>query len=213
MSNIINKPIVLVINAKWMVINVRTIRDAIVDLTGGGSGNNPPALAVDVSYPLNEDGTPNYDADPTFGVPMKWAEWIKLPVEPHHLAINTARGQVRAPTVILTPRYAKMPMRRPRWSRRAIFERDGGICQATGEFVPFDQGSIDHLIPRSRGGRNSFENTAWMTKPVNAKKADRTLREAGIRLLRTPKAPPSVPVCATIREAKHPTWKPFLLAS
>jgi hypothetical protein len=103
-----------------------------------------------------------------------------------------------------------MPMRTPRVSRAAIFARDRGICQYTGEFVGKSGGNLDHVVPRDRGGHDSFENLVWSKKEINSFKANRLPHEAGLRLMRKPYAPKPLPLSATIREARHPDWRHFL---
>ena len=60
-------------------------------------------------------------------------------------------------------------------------------------------GSLDHVVPRSRGGADTWENLVWSAKDVNQRKADRLPHEAGLRLLAVPRAPKELPVSALIR--------------
>ena len=101
-------------------------------------------------------------------------------------------------------------MRQPRLCSASIFERDGGRCQYTGEFVGREGGNLDHVVPRARGGRNTFENLVWAKKHINSVKADRLPSEAGLRLIRQPSAPKKVPASTTIREVRHPDWSHFI---
>ena len=74
-----------------------------------------------------------------------------------------------------------------------------------------DEGSLDHVLPRSRGGRDAWENLVWSSKDVNAHKGNRLPHEAGLRLLRAPRAPKELPVSALIRNAHSiPEWKLFV---
>jgi hypothetical protein len=103
----------------------------------------------------------------------------------------------------------EMPMTEPRLSREAIYERDAGVCQYTGEFVG-RSGNLDHVVPRARGGRDSFENLVWSKRRVNSEKPDRLPSEVGLRLIRSPRAPKRVPVSTTITEIRHPDWQHFI---
>ncbi len=125
-------------------------------------------------------------------------------------AITTPKFRIRVPTVIVATQFAKMPIRVPRLSREAIFERDGGVCQYTAERVGKHGGNLDHVIPRDRGGRDTFENLVWAKREINSLKANRLPHEAGLRLLRRPKAPAPLPASAAIRDARHPDWRHFL---
>ena len=207
-SNHLDKPIVLSLNRAWQVIGHRTVKQALVALNGGGD-NLPPALGLDITYPKTDDGSWNFDR-PIFLNPASWAEWIKLPIREFDFVVNTPNLSIRVPTVIIATQFNKMPMRIPRANRQAIFERDGGVCQYTGQYVGKGGGNLDHVVPRDRGGRDTCENLVWATKEVNSFKANRLPHEAGLRLLRRPKTPAPLPATAVIREARHPDWRHFL---
>ncbi len=206
-SNLLDKPIVLSLNRAWQVIGHRTAKQALIALNGGGDGL-PPAIGIDIAYPRFEDGTWDFDR-PLYLNPVPWDQWVRLPVREFDFTVSTPTLQIRVPTVIISTQFAKMPVRIPRVTRQAIFERDGGVCQYTGENVGRD-GNLDHVVPRDRGGRDTFENLVWAKREINSRKANRLPHEAGLRLLRQPKAPLPLPVSATIREAKHPDWRHFL---
>jgi 5-methylcytosine-specific restriction endonuclease McrA len=107
--------------------------------------------------------------------------------------------------------FAKVPKRRPRLCARTIRERDGNRCQYTGKLLRPDEGSLDHVLPRSRGGRDEWENLVWADKTVNSRKGNRLPHEAGLKLLKVPHAPKELPVSALIRNAHGVAeWKLFL---
>ena len=145
--------------------------------------------------------------------PVTWEEWITLPIREQDEAVHTVRGQIRVPTVIVAVNYAKVPKKRPKLCARAIRERDGNRCQYTGRVLRPDEGSLDHVVPRSRGGADTWENLVWSSKDVNQRKADRLPHEAGLRLLAVPRAPKELPVTAHLRNAHGVAeWKLFLKA-
>ena len=119
-----------------------------------------------------------------------WEEWLSLPVREQDQAVHTVRGRVRIPTVIIAVNYSKVPKKRPKLSARSIRERDGNRCQYTGRLLQAEEGSLDHVVPRSWGGRDTWENLVWAAKEVNQRKADRLPHEAGLRLLATPRVHP-----------------------
>jgi 5-methylcytosine-specific restriction endonuclease McrA len=207
-TNLLDKPIVLSLNRAWQVIGHRTVKQALVALNGGGD-DLPPALGLDIAYPKLEDGSWNFDR-PLFLNPIPWEEWTQLPVRDFDFVVTTPKLRIRVPTVIISTQFNKMPVRVPRLSRQTIFERDAGVCQYTGEYVGRSGGNLDHVVPRDRGGRDTFENLVWAKKEINSLKANRLPHEAGLRLLRRPKTPASLPMAAAIREAKHPDWRHFL---
>ena len=104
-----------------------------------------------------------------------------------------------------------MPKKRPKLCARNIRERDGNRCQYTGALLHPDEGSLDHVVPRSRGGADTWENLVWSSKQVNTRKANRLPHEAGLKLLNVPRAPKELPVSALIRNAHGVAeWKLFL---
>jgi len=140
--------------------------------------------------------------DPRSIRPVTWDEWITLPIRPHDNAVQTVRGPIRVPTVIVAVNYAKVPKKRPKLSAKTIRERDDNRCQYTGRvLLRPEEGSLDHVLPRSRGGRDTWENLVWSSKDVNTRKADRLPHEAGLKLLKTPRAPRELPASAFIRNA------------
>jgi len=206
--NIINQP-VLVINAAWQSINTKTIKDAFVAMCGGEGGKNPPALAIDMAFTPDKDGNINWN-EPEYAIPVAWDEWLTLPIRDYDLVIHTGTREIRAPRVIIQPNFGEMPMVVPRPTKDSIRKRDGNICQYTGKLVSNKEGNIDHVIPRAQGGKNTFDNLVWCDKNINSIKADKTPAQAGLRLLRKPPSPKSIPRSATITVAHHPSWVYFM---
>lgn len=197
MSDILNKSIVLVLNRNWQAINIRTPQDAFCQMATN------VATALDIE--LGDDGRAQALR------PVTWDEWLTLPVRDGDYAVRTARGAIRVPTVIVALNYAKVPKKRPKLSAKNIRERDGNHCQYTGRLLHPDEGSLDHVLPRSRGGADTWENLVWSAKEVNQRKADRLPHEAGLRLLSVPRAPKELPVTEHLRNAHGVVeWKLFL---
>lgn len=143
--------------------------------------------------------------------PVTWEEWITIPIREQDEAVHTVRGQIRVPTVIVAANYAKVPKKRPKLCAKTIRERDGNRCQYSGKLLKPDEGSLDHVLPRSRGGKDTWENLVWSSKEINTRKADRLPHEAGLKLLSKPQAPNERPVTALIRNAHGVAeWKLFL---
>jgi len=87
----------------------------------------------------------------------------------------------------------------------------GNRCQYTGELLKPEEGSLDHVVPRSRGGADAWENLVWSSKDVNTRKGNRLPQEAGLKLLSVPRAPKELPVSALLRNAHGVAeWKLFL---
>jgi 5-methylcytosine-specific restriction endonuclease McrA len=191
MSDILNKTIVLVLNRNWQAINTRTA-EAFCQ------------MATNVATALEINGESHIR-------PVTWDEWITLPIREGDNAAHTVRGAIRVPTVIVAVNFAKVPKKRPKLCAKAIRERDGNRCQYTGKLLRLDEGSLDHVLPRSRGGKDEWGNLVWSDKTVNAKKGNRLPHEAGLKLLAMPRAPKELPVTALLRNAHDVAeWKPFL---
>ncbi len=188
---LLNKATVLVLNRHWQAINVRTPADSFCQLATG------VATALDV------------DGDNIR--PVTWEEWVRLPVRAQDQSVQTVRGAVRIPTIIVAVNYTRVPKRRPRLNARNIRQRDANRCQYTGRELGPGEGNIDHIVPRSRGGRDSWENCVWACKEINSRKGNRLPEEAGLTLLRSPAAPRELPATAFIRNAHGiPEWDLFL---
>ncbi len=180
MRDFLNKATVLVLNRNWQAINIRTPADAFCQMASG------TATALEVR---GEDDIR----------PVSWEEWLSLPIREADTAVLTIRGPIRVPTVIVAVNYSKVPMRRPTLNARSIRERDGNRCQYTGRILRAEEGSIDHVVPRSRGGKDSWENCVWSSKEINNRKGNRLPHEAGLDLLKNPRPPAELPVTAFIR--------------
>ena len=194
MNDVLEKKVVLVLNRNWQAINTITPAEAFC------------RMSTDAATGLDIDGLESM-------VPVPWPQWMELPVRPDDFGVGTVRGRIRVPTVVVLARYAKVPHKRPKFSSRAIRERDGGCCQYTGKKLSPSEGNIDHVLPRSRGGDTSWQNCVYASKHVNSRKGDRTPEEAGLKLGRKPEAPRSVPVTLLLRNHHEiEDWKPFLIS-
>ncbi len=191
MNTTLTRPIVLVLNRNWQAINVRTPQQAFTQ------------MATDAATGLDIEGEEM--------TPVRWSEWIKLPVRDNDEFVQTPRGRIRVPQVVVLSQYARVPKRRPKFSARAIWARDGGRCQYTGKPLQTQEGNIDHVLPRSRGGRTSWENCVLASKEVNSRKGDRLPHEVGLSLIKQPTAPKELPSTLFIRNVESiPAWRHFL---
>ncbi len=214
MNNVANKLICLNLNANWQPVGFKTVKDAIVDLCGAESNGKPSTMALDIEYELDENGQPIFDEAKSMK-PVSWEEWMMLPIRPWDLAINSPTRSIRVPTVIIATNFNKMPIKtfKGKPSKDGIWNRDQGICQYTGKKLTKDQSTIDHVIPRSKGGLDTWTNMVVCDKSLNSKKGNKMNSELGLKLKKEPVEPSPTPVSALIREAKHHTWKHFLINS
>lgn len=121
--------------------------------------------------------------------------------------MRSARLAVPVPSVIRLRTYVRLPFRRrAALNRRAVFARDGSSCQYCN--APAE--SIDHVVPRSRGGPHSWENVVAACRPCNSRKRDRLLSEAGMVLRRHPLAPREQTWIALAVGTVPDDWTPYL---
>jgi len=114
---------------------------------------------------------------------------------------------MQSPTVVRLRYMVKAPRHRiAAVSRRAVFTRDGFRCQYCGGRAD----SIDHVLPRSRGGPHVWENLAAACRPCNSRKRDRTPDEAGMRLLRPCHAPRATAWVVLGSALVPEPWQPYL---
>ena len=107
-------------------------------------------------------------------------------VEESEIILHYAGGEVVLPAVIRLTKFVKIPYRHAiPLSRRAVFARDGGKCV----YCSAPATSIDHVIPRSRGGAHHWENVVAACHKCNHQKADRMLKEIGWKLRQLPREP------------------------
>ena len=197
MSDVLNKNIVLVLNRNWQAINIRTPQEAFCQM----ATNVATALDIELGDGARAEALR----------PVTWDEWITLPIRHGDNAVRTVRGAIRVPTVIVAVNFARVPKKRPKLCARAIRERDANRCQYTGRLLRPEEGILDHVVPRSRRGADTWENLVWSSKQVNTRKGNRLPHEAGMRLLKAPRAPKELPVTALLRNAHGVAeWKLFL---
>lgn len=115
---------------------------------------------------------------------------------------------VNIPTTLMLVNYVRIPYGVATINRRNLMKRDGCKCQYCSCRLNFENESIDHVIPRSRGGKHNWSNIVACCKGCNSKKADRTPSEAKMSLVKTP-VPPTreLLVKETIRMNMRDSWK------
>ncbi len=112
-------------------------------------------------------------------------------LEHNHALIVSARASFPAPAVIRLAYHIKRPRPVVKLTRKEVLQRDDHTCQYCGRRA--HDLTIDHVLPRHRGGQHVWENVVAACKPCNHKKGGKTLHEAHMRLIREPFRPPSTP--------------------
>lgn len=121
-------------------------------------------------------------------------------------------SEITLPAVIRLVNFHKIPVRTHRLSKKNLFLRDQYLCQYC-EFPGTDRSlTVDHVMPKSRGGSSKWDNLVTACKRCNSKKADRTPEEAGMKLLRKP-VKSGLHTQTTLLRNKginNPEWSEFL---
>ena len=126
-------------------------------------------------------------------------------------AIGTSSGAIRVPRVILLCRYDRIPRRHVRYSRLNVFARDKFTCQYCGTRPPRVQLNLDHVVPRSMGGKTTWENVVCSCVDCNRRKGGRTPQQARIKLCRVPARPRWTPLMnLAAAGVRYDEWQPFL---
>jgi len=101
--------------------------------------------------------------------------------------IHAARVAIRIPSVIRLLEFRRIPYQTRALSRKNLLLRDRYTCQFCGSTLPAHELTLDHVIPRSRGGRTDWDNLVACCHKCNNLKGDRLPEEAGLKLLRPPR--------------------------
>ena len=107
--------------------------------------------------------------------------------EIHNTQVHSASRALPVPSVIRLLAYRHIPQQTRALSRKNILLRDRNTCQFCSRTLPASELTLDHVVPRSRGGRSSWENLVACCYQCNNSKGDRTPEEAGIALARRPR--------------------------
>jgi 5-methylcytosine-specific restriction endonuclease McrA len=175
-----------VLNKAFLPIHVTSVRRALSLLYRG------VARAVDEEYQT-----------------FDFASWAELATGED--GVGVVGGVLRVPRVILLVGFDRVPRRRVRFSRHNIFVRDGNTCQYCGDRRPRSQLNLDHVVPRTAGGRTSWENVVCSCLECNRRKGGNTPDQAGMALVRTPRRPEWTPfVARELGRRGYREWRPFL---
>ncbi len=179
---------VLVLNRSFFPVNVITVKNAFCMLCRGA------AKAVDSQYK-----TFDYDS------------WSQISVEQREEAVALVNRLIKIPRVIILVAYDRIPRTQIRFTRANIFARDRNTCQYCGRSFSKNELSIDHLIPRSYGGKSTWKNVVCSCFSCNRRKGGKTPNQAGMKLLSTPTKPKWTPLSRiSFKDLKRKEWLPFL---
>lgn len=148
---------------------------------------------------------------------LDFSEWtelsqLKREFEPDDYDwIHTVRFQIAVPRIIRLLGYDKLPRQDVKFNRRNIYARDSNRCQYCGKKFPTNELSLDHVIPRSQGGRSTWENIVCCCIKCNVRKGGRTPEQARMHLISKPVKPKRSPVInIRLADQRYWSWKQFL---
>ena len=179
---------VLVLNRSYLPVHVTSARRAFTLLYQG------IARVVDEQYQ-----TFDFEA------------WSQLAVARDAEAIGTSGGPIRIPRVIVLIAFDRLPKRHVRFSRINLMARDSFQCQYCARRPHRAELNLDHVVPRSLGGRSTWENVVTSCVDCNRRKGGRTPRQAHLKLLRKPERPRWTPLANLMwSSVRYREWRPFL---
>ncbi|AHF91752.1 restriction endonuclease [Opitutaceae bacterium TAV1] len=194
MEAVLEQP-VLVLNRLWQAVNVIGAKRAFALLARG-----------------HANVVHHHEDDFRVFSFMDWMDFSRHnpPVEELDM-VHTPRTVIRLPRVILLTWFDKLPRKEVKLTRNNVFERDKDTCQYCGQIFNREDLNLDHVIPRDRGGRTTWENIVCSCIPCNSRKANRLPHEARMRLIRKPVRPKWRPVISLVlSNQQRERWKDFL---
>ncbi len=179
---------VLVLNRSFQPVRITTARHAFTLLYLGR------ARALDARYE-----------------PVDFEQWSAVAPSIGDDAIGTPRGPIRVPRVLILSGYNRVPSAPLRLSRRNVFLRDAFTCQYCSGRPPLRDLNLDHVLPRSRGGKSSWDNLVTSCRTCNVKKGHATPEECGMIPRSKPHRPNwSMALRMAAPSTRYAEWEPFL---
>ncbi len=185
-AKILERP-TLVLNRNWQPVNVATAARSLVLLFSGNARVVDPA---------------DYQT-------FSWEDWSAMRPADDELFVQAVHYRLRVPEVITLTGYDRLPSANVAFNRRNIFRRDKFVCQYCGRQPGSDELTIDHVIPRAQGGESTWDNCVLACTECNHRKADRTPRQAGMRLRNEPTRPRWRPLYTT-GGMRIESWSKFI---
>lgn len=181
----------LVLNRRWTPIRTTPVQDAI------------GLVAKGTAVIIEPDSFETHDL-------ASWNDVSRARLRFGDLAIRSPRLVLVPPEVILLTTYEGQGGRAVVFSRKNLFKRDRYTCQYCGTQPGPEELTVDHVVPRSRGGVSSWENCVLACVECNKVKADRSPAQAGLKLRRTPKKPTWKALVQVPARDRRESWDKFL---
>ena len=156
---------------------------------------------------LNQDYTPLTVCSVQRAFLLMFLKKADLITEVKNKQLRSINDSFPFPSVIKIKYYISIPYKGVVMSRHNIFKRDGGRCQYCGTSRDL---TIDHVIPRSKGGKSTWTNLVTACKTCNSKKSDYALEKVGMKLLKPPVKPSYLTFLKMNTGVYRDEWAPFL---
>ncbi len=186
---------VLVLNRLWQAVNTCSARRALVLLYMGH------AQAV------SHDGQQSYQTH-------DFESWLERSTETHMEGthqVRTVKYTIRVPKIIVLALFDRFPKKEIKLTRANVFERDNHTCQYCGKRFERKELNIDHVKPRDKGGKTTWENVVCSCVPCNTRKGNKLPHEAGMHLRKKPRAPKWQPHVQLSHTGQvHESWRHFV---
>jgi len=128
-----------------------------------------------------------------------------------HDWVSTVNFHIAVPRIIRLLFYDRLPRSEVKFNRRNIFARDKNKCQYCGKRYPTSELSLDHITPRSMGGKSNWENIVCACTKCNVKKGGQSPQQSGMKLIQKPIKPRHNPlVHIHLGHQRYQSWKQFL---
>ena len=190
---------VLALNRQYVAVHILSVRRAFCLLYKGAA----EVISVE------EDLFQNYSFDDWLEASLLYAS-LNLTDEESEW-VRSVNFEIRVPRVIRLLRYERLPRNSIKFNRRNIFLRDENCCQYCGRRYGSHRLSLDHVLPKSRGGPTNWENIVCCCLDCNVRKGGRTPHEAGMALIKVPRKPARNPLLFQhTNSRKYRIWRTFL---
>lgn len=131
-------------------------------------------------------------------------------IESYKKEIKSVTQSFKLPAVIVLNRYVKFRFSYVACNRINVLWRDKNQCQYCGVVFKPKELTLDHIIPKSRGGKNTWTNLVAACKKCNQKKGDKTISESGMKIIRKPKVPKTTILKSLENSQISDLWKNYL---
>jgi len=184
---------VLVLNRHWQPVHICTVRRSL------------KLLCMGYAQIVQVDGEERYRTH-------EFDSWVEYSSgAPDGECIHGIHLSLRAPAVIVLRFYDRLPRKEVKFTRRNVFLRDKFVCQYCGGKFSEDELNLDHVVPRDKGGRTTWENIVTSCLRCNTRKANHLPHEANMFPLKRPKAPRWRPMFGLSEHGgAHESWTMFL---